>query len=265
MKFYLIVIFAILLISCARQHSGRNYPQNPQWSTKDGWVGDSIENYSPKLIIRDNEVIYNTPRSPVLFENGIYPGVDGGTLSAAKEPVLWNFYLGHDICRFMWYRAFDLPLIFSLHRDEDHVWLTVKKLDSKGEFERMSNYYLAGKLKIGKDADTNRFSLTYFPDSIILKNQEGKKVIKRTNIILNKTIQLSLVEWEKFTSLLDSAQFGNLETNDNDLISVDGSCWYIEMHLQTKYWLVGRCNPKGYFRKCGEYLIRLSGVNEEIY
>jgi hypothetical protein len=50
-----------------------------------------------------------------------------------------------------------------------------------------------------------------------------------------------------------------------DSSGIDGSEWTIEAHFKNKYWFVNRWSPDDNFKTAGEYLIRKSGINEEIY
>lgn len=248
-----------------RNHIGENYPQNPKWSTKDGHIIDSLENYFPRVVKRDTTTIYH-PLEYGFTDRLFSTGHHAALLFAAKEPVLWNYYLGHDICRFLCVGSFDAPFIISIHKDAKKVWLNTKRLSGMAEFELHAFYKPPGKDKIGNRSDTNWLVASYFQDSILIERPWGKQVLKPTKTILDLTKQLTANEWSKFLSLLDDAGFWNLEphqpVNDGGL---DGEMWYIEAQLENRYWVAQRWSPKGSFRKCGEYLIDLSGVNEKVY
>ena len=50
-------------------------------------------------------------------------------LYSFKESLLSQSFVGHSIYRFLWLRSFHRPVVFSLHQNQDKVWLTTKILD----------------------------------------------------------------------------------------------------------------------------------------
>lgn len=178
----------------------------------------------------------------------------------AEEPVLFNYFLGHDIYRFLWLRSFHKPMVFSLHKDGKKVWLTTKQLNKQPQFIDITwSKFVEPFVTADGEIDTANFDEKYNNrvDSVI-------KADRKANIILNQTIPLSNEEWEEFKSLLNAASFWTSAPLDTGS-GLDGSEWIIEAHLKEKYWFVSRWSPKGDIKKAGSYLIEKSGVEEEIY
>jgi len=90
------------------------------------------------------------------------------------------------------------------------------------------------------------------------------KADRKAEVIFTQTKQLSINEWNEFELLLKNCSFWN-RLPFVDSSGIDGSEWTIEAHFKNKYWFVNRWSPDDNFKTAGEYLIRKSGINEEIY
>ncbi len=169
--------------------------------------------------------------------------------------------MGHDIYRFLWLRSFHKPVVFSLHKDGNKVWLTTKELDKQPEFldEYSPIKFTEPKLLSNREHDT-----TEIKRNVDFKSEIIKKADRKANIILNQTITLTVNEWNEFEKILINCSFGTVNPYIESS-GLDGSMWTIEGHLKNKYWFVNRWSPKDNFRKAGEYLINKSGLKEEIY
>src|SRR5258706_3502710 len=126
------LIIAILFMStCSREHVSI-YPNDHTRSTLTGLpVGDSLRAFFPLTIRRDTSTV-----ETLLDTNEL--GMYAAVLYAANEPVLHNFYIGHDIYRCVWFPSFmarRAPIVTSLHRSGDQVWITTKTLDTLPWFE----------------------------------------------------------------------------------------------------------------------------------
>lgn len=71
---------------------------------------DSLTFYYPTLIKTDSR---NIETGIDTFKLNWY----SSALYCANEPVLYNYYQGHDIYRFLWLRSFHRPVVFSLHKN----------------------------------------------------------------------------------------------------------------------------------------------------
>ena len=125
MKYFLFICIGVLSFSCNVENY--KYPNDPKISNISGQPYDSLTFYFPFVIKSDNKSIKIEIDS---FEQNWY----SSTLYSAKEPILYNCYQGHDIYRFLWLRSFHRPVIFSLNRKGNEVWLTTKMLNKQPDF-----------------------------------------------------------------------------------------------------------------------------------
>ena len=246
----LLILFVSILLSC-RQHpiEIEYYPNDKSISNSTGEPKDSLTFYYPRFIKTDSQIIVSNIDS---FNNKQY----SYTLKELKEPILFNYYQGHDMYRFLWLRAFNPAVAITLNKDGDKVWLTTKKLD------RRVQYIEAGRINIsppkGVKVDTVQLNNNYLEaDSIAKYERHG-------NIIVDKKKNLSIETWNKFEQLLSQCNYWNTPPAETRLL-VDGSRWIIEAHLMNRYWIVERASPKDNYRKCGEYLLDLSELTEDRY
>lgn len=254
-KIIIALLFGFSFISCYMKVSEKeNYSNNPEISNRQGVPKDSLTFYFPTSISQDTGIVKTEIDTFKLdwFSSALY---------SAKEPILYNYYTGHDIYRFLWLRSFHRPVVISLHKDEDKVWLTIKELDKQPEFmdELKPIKFFVPKLLPNGDYDTTRIEDTEEPEREVIK-----KADRKANIILNQTIKLTEKEWKDFETLLSNCSFWTSKS-DIEALGCDGAEWTIEGHLKDKYWFVNRWSPRDNFRKEGEYLIHKSGFKEEIY
>lgn len=253
-----ILLFSILFFSCYHSKPEKdNYPRNKSISSATGVPIDSSTFYFPTSIQLDTNII-NT-------------GIDtfalnwfSSALFSAKEPILYNYYLGHDIYRFLWLRSFHRPVVISIHKDNDKFWLTTKELNKQPDFmiprviNKKIKFIPPGSFSKG-ELDTTQLEETEKHNTESIINADRK-----AEIILIQTKNLSEKEWIDFEYLLNNCSFWTLKPCivNNGL---DGSEWIIEAHLKNKYWFVDRWSPQDNYRKAGEYLIKKCGLNERIY
>ena len=109
----------------------------------------------------------------------------------------------------------------------------------------------------------------YFKDGFTIDKQDPNLLIRiadrKANIIYNKNSLLSGKEWNEFEQFLNKANFWKLPTNIDDG-GTDGAQWIIEGHFQNKYHVVDYHSPyNNEYAKAARFLIKLSGLQEEIY
>jgi hypothetical protein len=217
------------------------YPNDPKISDVLGRPHDSTTfSFPEKIRLKDT-----------LISTGIDSSMQrwyGEILWTAKEPVLYNRYLGHDIYRFTWIRSFHLPVVISLHRDGRDVWLNCEILNRTVDtFNTRKVYWPAGS----KSKKHNYLTTWDYKEHL----QAYKYYNSR---------KLSIDDWDRFVELVRESNFNNLSpTKASD--GEDGSEWIIEEHSKYRYWFVSRWIPKDKFSWLGRRLIRLSGIQEEIY
>lgn len=240
---------AIFLFACSTPMNIKdNYPKDKSVSNVNGEPLDSTIFYFPSSIRRDTQVVKTEME-------GLGLPWFSANLRLMKEPLLYNFYLGHDVYRFLWLRSFNLPLCFSLHKDGGKVWLSIKELDRHPKYmDQVWSKF------VPPPRDSTEKYVPPVIDSIV-------KVDRSANIILNETKDLSLDEWNTFEELIKQCDFWNMESTKMGERGLDGSEWVMEGHLKNKYWFVEKWAPDNNtnYRKCGEYLIKLSALNERIY
>ena len=236
-RLLILTLFLIGLLSASCNQSGQDsYPKDPTVSNKNGLPKDSLTFYFPTVFKYNGKTTKTNIDTFVLnwYSSALY---------AFKEPILYNYYQGHDIYRFLWLRSFHRPVVFILSKNGDTVSLTTKELDRQPNFFAMK-YSTPGK-----------------PDSLVIAD-------RKANIVVNETKKLSAIEWKKFESLLTQCNFWSMNTTEK-VNGNDGSEWIIEAHLQDKYAFVDRWSPsdrhQDNYANCGKYLIDLSGQKYEIY
>ncbi|HMG91754.1 MAG TPA: hypothetical protein VK589_16965, partial [Chryseolinea sp.] len=177
-------------------------------------------------------------------------------LFPTKEPILFNNYLGHDIYRFTWLRSFHNPVVLTIHKKDDKVWLTVKKLDRHPQF--MPTRIITDLIppKVGEPYDTTK--------RIDFEKYPIKQPDRHANLAINEMKSLSASEWNEFESMLTKIDYWNMRPTQKSF-GLDGAQWIIEAHSLHKYWFVDRWSPEDDYKQAGLYLIKLSGLDEEIY
>ncbi len=147
-----------------------------------------------------------------------------------KEPVLSNYYIGHDMYRFT-----RLPSLvnyneaITIHRMGDSVWLHVAEVIYAYEPPKGINKWFEK-----------------YPD----KGSWGWK---------ERTKKLSLVHWNYFMELLRDQAFWQMSTHGSAM-GCDGEDWILEAHTKEKYHAVVRwgADEGTPFYRCADYLMRLA-------
>ena len=244
MKFHLTICILILFASCKTKPS---LDTTMAFSDTLGLPKDSLAFYFPVNS-------FSKKLSLDSFVQNWY----SSALYSFKERLLFKDFIGHEIYRFLWLRAFHRPVVFSLYQRDGQVWLNTKMLDRQPRFydERISG--------VPKEEQA-----VYIKEGFFVDKMEPDLLVRiadrKANIIYNKRISLSAKEWNEFEQLLAKANFWNLPTNIDDG-STDGAQWIIEGHLKNKYHFVNYHSPhKNEYAKAGLVLIKLSGLKEDVY
>jgi len=253
-KITLIGVFCLGLsfISChVKNPNEYHYPKNLSISNAKGLPKYPTTFYFPDTISQDTNLVKTEIPTFKLnwFSSALY---------SAKEPILYNYYLGHDIYRFLWLRSFHRPVVFTFHRDGNKIWLTTKKLNKQPEFYDLGEIeFIPPKFLPNGKPDTTQVRYKEKPLRKIIR-----KADRKADIILNETKKLSEKDWTEFETLLINYSFWTSKPYIEEF-GLDGSEWTIEGHLKDKYWVVNRWSPNDNLRKIGEYLIKKSGLNEK--
>ena len=237
------------LYSCGDITHEYIYPENVNISNANGEPVDSLSFFFPlKLNYKDSLIKTDLDTFDLMrYSSQLFP---------SKEPILFNYYLGHEIYRFIWLQSFDNPIILTLNKKADDIWLTIKKLDRQPEYIATQVIQFVYPPKAGKPYDsTKKIDLDKYP--IRQPNRKAK-------LAVNRTKKLSEAEWNEFERILARVGYWEMSPTQR-IIGIDGSQWIIEAHAEHKYWIVDRWSPEDDYKEAGLYLINLSGLlNEEI-
>lgn len=242
----LIVFIGLLTGNCDNRKEEYQYPADNNISDENGNPKDSTIGYFPKgkgLDGKDNIIDID----PYKWYSA--------NLRVAKEPILYNTYLGYDSYRFTWLRSFDEPVVITINKKSGEYWMTIKKLSKPFvQYQEIVKFVLPSKLSeaekraILEDHDLMMDSLRLLP-----------------KIVIDKRIEIKKENWDSFLRKLKECDYWDLPRSDPKRPGLDGSNWIIEAHLKDRYWVVERWSPKDKFRDCGQYLLRVSGLDEDIY
>ena len=245
-----IISIGLIFISCNLINEDKYiYPKDSLISNHLGVPYDSLTFYYPAVFHVGSKIEYTQ------IDTFMYNWFSSN-LHSAHEPILFNYYLGHDIYRFLWLRSFDRPVVISIHKNNEKVWLETRILDKQPEFYDsppppvLLNNSIQQSLK--KDEP---FKYEY----II------RKLDRQANIVLNQIIVLTNDEWTEFEKLIADCLFWTDVPLNEDIMGFDGSFWTFEGHLSNHYRCVIRWSPDDCYRVLGKYLINKSELEEKIY
>jgi len=251
-KHLIYILIGLFFISC---NCTDNYPKDKSVSNTNGKPKDSLTFYFPTAIKRDTQIVKTKIDT---FSLNRFSSV----LYAAREPILYNFYLGHDIYRLLWLRTWHKPVIISINKNGNRVWLTIKELDRQPRFHDMTYVkpIIRDLLPNGEIDTTKKYDTEMHIDSIV-------KGDRKANMTLNETKELTDKDWTEFENLIQKSSFWTLERQQQEKsFSCNGSSWIIEGHLADKYWFVDRKNQewaRNDFREAARFLIVKSGMKEQ--
>jgi hypothetical protein len=239
---HLLVTSAVVIYSC-KEASKPAYNQTKAASEELPLPKDSLAFYFPTISSRER---VNS------FKQNWY----SSTLYSFKEPILSQKYVGHNIYRFLWLRSFLRPVVLSIHENDNQVWLIAKILDDYPQFNDE-------RVKVSENERPEYLKAGYVVDSAD-SNVLVRKADRKANIVYAKRTNLTKRNWDTFEKLVEKAHFWQIPiTATQD--GMDGSEWIIEAHFANNYRFVDRWMPDGSFKEIGLYLIKLSGLKEEVY
>jgi hypothetical protein len=251
--YFIIIVYFISCNPARIDHGGLGYLKDSTFTNFDGLLLDSNKYSFPIKYFNDSIWIETKIDS---FRMNVYSLY----LNSFKAPILYNYYLGYDNFRFLWIRSFHHAVLITLKKGEK-ISLNTKILKTK-PFIWTVIYNPLGKDKgetIMTGQDLNSAKKEYpLADSIVLPNHKIK-------IALDTTCLLTKRQWKRFIELVDSCDFWKMEANKEEL-GIDGADWVLEGQNSNKYHFVIRWSPHGKYRRCCEYLIKISAAkNEKIY
>lgn len=250
----ILIGLSFLFISCKNnRHTYTSYIEDSTISNKIGRLRD-YSTLSLPLYLRRNNTIDTTG------VDSLHDQVMISTyLKASNEPILYNYYLGHDIYRLIWCPFRDFPLIISLHKQNNKVWIEssiisingIWSLPQEPEPNRQLNREINSQIK--KEIVTVR-------EIIFTPNKREREFFGSTmpRVRLKLKREISLKEWTDFEKMLNEYNFQNNKSYKIDSPSIDCDHWFIEGHLKNGYRLI---KSKGH-SKIGNYLFGLSGLKK---
>jgi hypothetical protein len=239
----LLILVGLFTGQCDNHEARYRYPEDKNVSDKKGNPKDSTVVFFPKTLDKDSVVDID----PYKWYSS--------NLRLAKEPIMYNTYLGYDSYRFTWLRSFDEPVVITVNKKSDEYWMTLKKL-SKPFVQYQEVVKFVPPANVSEEEKNAR--------------QEEQDLMMDTlrllpKIVTDKRIEIKKENWDNFLQKIMDCNYWDLQPWDPKRPGLDGSNWIIEAHLSDRYWVVERWSPKDNFRDCGQYLIRLSGLDEDIY
>jgi hypothetical protein len=233
-----ILTAGILLISCEKIN--KSNPEVSKLLAEIKYPVDSLAFYFRNTTMDSSDQVFY---SSILFN--------------FKEPILSKDFIGLNVYRFLWVRSFHRPVVISLYHSGKKVFMNVKILNHLPHFHKDTTQVIDPEerskyLEYGYVADLS--------DSTILILKPDRKA----QIIFNKNIVFSKKTWTDFEKLLEKENYWAMpEKNEGG--GADGASWIIEAHFKNKYRAVDRWSPFTSFRDVGLFLIKKSGIKEEIY
>jgi len=250
-RILLINLTAIFLVlgGCSKSNSSHSvYPEKSDITNKEGIPIDSNVSYFPKTLLTDKSFYNEIPDHDI---DNDWP--DG--LYNFKEPILYNYFLNKEIIRLSWERAFNGPVMIKLVKSGGEVYITTKMFNLYPNRPRLRHIirFTPPSLKKGwkyKKQENVKYEEVSLPEAVL---------------VINKTRKISVTEWNIMLKKLDEIDYYHIRPPYNGC-GIDGSVWLLETHLSDGYYYVKRWSPDDKFRKCCEYLIKLSDAkNERIY
>ena len=250
----LLVAFSCSCEPTIHKNAGIDYYQDSSISDKKGNLIDTSRYYFPSEFMQDSTA--KELQGIDTFKLQFYSGI----LRCFKEPILYNYYLGNEVLRFLWVRSFDKPILITVKLNKT-ITVNTKMLKSfsdcfiqiylPGNSPNSKNIFLSNNLESIKSSFP-------FADSIVLPRYD-------TGIVLDTTYVIKKSQWNNLLALVDSCDFWELKPF-NMTLGHDGAYWILEAQTKEKYQFVERWSPNDSFSKCCEYIIKLSAAkNEEIY
>jgi len=255
-----VILFIAILYSCkppAQNIAGIDYYQDSLISDKSGYLIDSTKYFFPATYMQDSTSVYL--RGLDTFKLKWY----SADLRCFKEPILYNYYLGCEVFRFLWLRSFNRPVLITVKHDKS-ISVTTKILETIPDF--LTRIYLPEHSSIPHHRGIGSFSdnlenlKAEFPnaDSIVLPRYNFSTVLDTTY-----TIQKS--QWDILLTLVNDCDFWEMMPCKTEL-GLDGAHWILEAQTEDKYQFVERWSPRDSFSDCCKYIISLSAAkDEEIY
>lgn len=179
-----------------------------------------------------------------LFYNGIMESDQkwfSRYLYEFKEPVLSNYYLGEEIIRLTYLRAFDKPIMIKLSRHDNSALLNIKIL-------------------------SNQIDVEIFRDLLQANYKTISDPKKLAELQENKSLRIDKPTLLHLDSLIKNTKIKSEIPADNTISGLDGCELLLEIHSSNGYYYIKRMNPgkDSSIWKIAECLIKASKTTEKI-
>lgn len=239
MKKYIIFAIIFSFLSCNEPKDptgGAGYLKDSTISTKEGVLLDSRYKHLPNKLYLDSGWIYfyDSKDSGKLMQyrlnndkvdNDYYINVQNPVESKAdfistfNVPILYNYYTGTDIYRFIYGGSFHRPVMLIVKKDKEKITLNVKN----AMFDRSKSSVDSYKLIITSDT----------------------------------TVNLTLGNWHELEKLILENNLMSLVPPYYAHVCVDGDYGIFEGHIYDKYYCAIRSDDSEGIGKCVEYIFNL--------
>jgi hypothetical protein len=245
------------------------YREDKRISSPAGVPHDSTTNYFPASTTPNTS--QNAPAKRLggcYFESCLL----SETLFNFNAPVLSNYYLGHASYRFLWLRAFRLPVLLTLDVNESGGVLKTQSVNRYPSHTSSVNEVAAASepiikrinqakrlIRAGQEVPANA---EWLASSIA--RLDDIRLAGTPVIITEKALVLTRDQVRQFLGLLDQANIWQLPACTSSYY-LDGVSYVFEAHEAGRYKVIHRSNPpvNGSFARCCQFLTDLSSAKAE--
>jgi hypothetical protein len=256
-KISLFFILTFILFGCAPEKDkkgGLGYFKDSTLTNLNGYLFDSTKSYFPeKYFSKDKWHKIMPDKSEEIYSVSFWTEEYSEYLKYLKVPVLYNYYLGSEMYRFLWIRSFHEPVLITVINNDDRFSINTKVLNEHiNTWTLIYNNQVEGKV----------ISLTKSNDIEALWKENPNAdsiVLPRNNIkyLIDTTFEIDSEQWNEFLGLINLCGFWEQKPMNGEG-GLDGAQWVLEGQTYDKYHFVSRWSPRDEFRVCCEYLIRIS-------
>jgi len=249
----------IVIIGCDQKdkRGGKGYYKDSTLTTLDGSLIDSTKLYFPeRYFMNDKWVELNFKDTNETYLTSNWLQHYSFILKYFKAPILYNYYLGAEMYRFLWLRFSQKPVLITLTKVGKQIFINSKMLNEIPDFPTSLNKY---------HRNTSR-AMLIVTNKITGQNEEfpiSDSIVSPSNnikLVIDTTFEIALDDWKFFLKLIDLSSFWEQEP----IVGwggCDGDQWVLEGQNYDKYHFVSRWSPEGHFKHCCEYLIALSQLD----
>lgn len=231
------LLFFIALVGYAECSSGQPIPfeNNASIADAQGRPRSSQSIYWPATAFEDSVWIEDSVwKLPVLIDSTALKWYSG-ILNAANEPILTNTFIGKQVIRLTWFRAFHPKIIIRIERSGDQIIMFQKKIRPLEHIKTGNSY----------------------------RWQEFTQ--QNLSFLVNSKKKMDPEWWNQLVELFSKTKFDQM--GRNDMAASDGAVWIIEFHSANGWYMVAKYSPDAErlpdFRTLGDFILDGSIFREE--